>query len=142
MRNTVRRILFYSMLAVAALTFLYPFMWMILTTFKPEREVTDLALIPSRWTVQSYLLAGLTSLIVTGKSDWCSIADNDHNTIWCTVVAAIGDGEFKDVNIFDRRCKVRFRRTGTDQYYIRAAYLLPLIVNSVIGIRIVGISPI
>ncbi len=55
MRATVLRVIFYALLAAAAFTFLYPFMWMILTTFKPEMEVTDLALIPSKWTIQSYL---------------------------------------------------------------------------------------
>ena len=75
MRAIALRILFYSLLTVAACTFLYPFMWMILTTFKPEIEVTDLALFPSRWTIQSYLLvfkqiplgrAFLNSILVSG----------------------------------------------------------------------------
>ena len=45
---------FYFVLALAAVTFLYPFLWMILGTFKPEIEISSLKLLPSKFTFDSY----------------------------------------------------------------------------------------
>ncbi|RKY62004.1 MAG: carbohydrate ABC transporter permease [Candidatus Latescibacterota bacterium] len=50
----MRRVLLYAVLLAGALVFLYPFLWMVAATFKPEVEVPTLGLIPSRWTSASY----------------------------------------------------------------------------------------
>ncbi len=46
--------LFYLVLAGAAATFLYPFIWMVLGTLKPEVEIAGLKLWPSTFTLESY----------------------------------------------------------------------------------------
>ncbi len=48
------RILLYAGLSIAALTFIYPFLWMASSTFKPTLEVGTLALIPHNATLDNY----------------------------------------------------------------------------------------
>jgi multiple sugar transport system permease protein len=50
----IRTALLYAALATAALTFIYPFLWMASTTFKPLAEIGTLALIPDRPTLDNY----------------------------------------------------------------------------------------
>ncbi|HEU4878113.1 MAG TPA: carbohydrate ABC transporter permease, partial [Gemmatimonadaceae bacterium] len=52
--KTLRRIGLYSVLAIAALTFIYPFLWMASATFKPLTEIGSLALIPDHATLDNY----------------------------------------------------------------------------------------
>lgn len=52
----MKKALIYSVLTVGAVAFLYPFVWMVLATFKPELEIADLAPLPSEWTTESYRL--------------------------------------------------------------------------------------
>ena len=54
MVNSVKKIVFYVVLLAAALSFLYPFIWMISATLKPEIEITELNLIPSVITFNAY----------------------------------------------------------------------------------------
>jgi multiple sugar transport system permease protein len=49
-----RRIVLYAALTVAALTFIYPFLWMASSTFKPPVEVGTLSLIPNHPTFDNY----------------------------------------------------------------------------------------
>lgn len=44
----------YAMLGVAALTFIYPFLWMAATTLKPATEVGSLTLLPDSVTLENY----------------------------------------------------------------------------------------
>ena len=44
----------YAALAVAAVTFIYPFLWMASSTLKPPLEFGSLALIPERITLDNY----------------------------------------------------------------------------------------
>lgn len=48
------RIALYGTLTIAALTFIYPFLWMASTTFKPAIEVGSLALLPENFTLDNY----------------------------------------------------------------------------------------
>jgi multiple sugar transport system permease protein len=50
----LRRIVLYTGLTIAALTFIYPFLWMASSTFKPPVEVGTLALIPHHFTFDNY----------------------------------------------------------------------------------------
>jgi multiple sugar transport system permease protein len=50
----LRRIGLYAGLALAALTFIYPFLWMASSTFKPREEFGSLALIPAHFTFDNY----------------------------------------------------------------------------------------
>ncbi len=44
----------YFLLTLGAIVFLYPFLWMIAGTFKPEIEIANLNLIPQHFILQSY----------------------------------------------------------------------------------------
>ncbi|MDP9204542.1 MAG: carbohydrate ABC transporter permease [Gemmatimonadota bacterium] len=48
------RVGLYAGLAIAAITFIYPFLWMASSTFKPPAEVGSLALIPHDFTLDNY----------------------------------------------------------------------------------------
>ncbi|MEA2762316.1 MAG: multiple sugar transport system permease protein, partial [Gemmatimonadaceae bacterium] len=50
----IQRVLLYAGLGIAALTFIYPFLWMASSTFKPPLEVGSLALIPHNPTLDNY----------------------------------------------------------------------------------------
>jgi multiple sugar transport system permease protein len=50
----LRRIVLYAALSIAALTFIYPFLWMASSTFKPAVEVGSLSLIPNDPTLSNY----------------------------------------------------------------------------------------
>jgi len=50
----VRRIALYALLALAALTFVYPFLWMAASTLKPAAEVGSLGLVPDHPTLDNY----------------------------------------------------------------------------------------
>jgi multiple sugar transport system permease protein len=50
----LRRIALYAVLSLAALTFIYPFLWMASSTFKPRGEFGSLALIPNHFTLDNY----------------------------------------------------------------------------------------
>jgi len=52
--RTLRRVGLYAALGIAALTFIYPFIWMASSTFKPVAEVGSLALIPADPTLDNY----------------------------------------------------------------------------------------
>lgn len=49
-----KRIALYTVLTLAALTFIYPFLWMASSTFKPPVEVGTLSLIPDHPTFDNY----------------------------------------------------------------------------------------
>jgi multiple sugar transport system permease protein len=53
-KRLARRIGLYAGLTIAAVTFIYPFLWMASSTFKPPVEVGSLALIPHAPTLQNY----------------------------------------------------------------------------------------
>src|SRR5215208_5781874 len=52
--KTVRQIALYAILGAAAVTFIYPFLWMAATTLKPPFEVGTLTLVPERATLDNY----------------------------------------------------------------------------------------
>jgi len=52
----VRKLGLYAVLALAALTFIYPFIWMASSTFKPVAEVGSLAIVPNDPTLDNYRL--------------------------------------------------------------------------------------
>ncbi len=50
----MKRALHYSILLLGTIIFLYPFLWMISATFKPELEIASFGLWPSQFTLSSY----------------------------------------------------------------------------------------
>ncbi len=70
----MKRTLVYLILILGAVVFLYPFLWMVAATLKPEMEIASFGLVPSRLTLASYeqvfakiplLRALLNSLVVS-----------------------------------------------------------------------------
>lgn len=51
----MKRFLLYGTLVLGALIFLYPFVWMIAATLKPEPEIAGFRIIPRHLTFESYL---------------------------------------------------------------------------------------
>lgn len=51
----MHKILRYLFLALAALVFIYPFLWMLSATLRPENEIGGLDIFPSQVTLHSYL---------------------------------------------------------------------------------------
>jgi len=51
----MKRIFLYVLLAVGAIVFIYPFVWMVAATFKPEAEVTNFNLFSSYFSFDNYL---------------------------------------------------------------------------------------
>ena len=52
--KALKRIALYAALILAAVTFIYPFLWMASATFKPPLEIGSLALIPTHPTLDNY----------------------------------------------------------------------------------------
>lgn len=52
----MKKFLLYIVLILGAVAFAYPFVWMMLASFKPELEIGGLTLLPSNWTLDSYRL--------------------------------------------------------------------------------------
>ena len=50
----MKKFVFYTILILGALVFLYPFLWMLAGTLKPEIEIPNLNIIPHHLTFQSY----------------------------------------------------------------------------------------
>ena len=50
----MKRVLLYLLLIAGALLFLYPFVWMLAATFKPETEIAGFNLLPQQPTLESY----------------------------------------------------------------------------------------
>jgi len=54
-RRRVLQVLTYAALAVFAVIFTYPFVWLVSASFKPRSEVFDNLLIPKTFTIENYL---------------------------------------------------------------------------------------
>lgn len=50
----MKRFLLYAILIFGAVVFLYPFLWMLAATFKPEMEIPGFSIIPRQFTLESY----------------------------------------------------------------------------------------
>jgi len=73
----IRKIISYFLLVVAAISFLYPFYWMIVASLTPEAQISHFTLLPQTLTLSNYLTmfqkipilkSLLNSLIVAGTS--------------------------------------------------------------------------
>ncbi len=62
----MKKILIYLFLSIAAITFLYPFYWMIVASLAPESEISGLWVFPSKLTLASY--TQMLSKIPIGRS--------------------------------------------------------------------------
>ena len=96
-----KKILIYSFLLVASLTFLYPFYWMIIASLAPEKEIGSLLLFPSGLSWDSYIQ--MFSKIPIGSAFMNSIITAVATTIgvilFCSMVGyALAKMEFKGKN--------------------------------------------
>jgi multiple sugar transport system permease protein len=62
----MKKILIYLFLSLAAITFLYPFYWMIVASLSPESEISGLWVLPTQFTLASY--TQMLSKIPIGRS--------------------------------------------------------------------------
>ena len=93
-----KKILIYTLLIIASLTFLYPFYWMIVASLSPESEIGGLVFFPTELTWQSY--TQMFSKIPIGRSFFNSIVTATITTIgvivFCSMVGyALARMEFK-----------------------------------------------
>ncbi len=64
MMRAIKKILGYIVLAAAALTFIYPFLWMMSASLKPENEIGSLNLLSENFSLKGYL-AVFTQIPIT-----------------------------------------------------------------------------
>lgn len=50
-----KRIILYTILALFTVIFFYPFLWMVVSTFRPENEIGGIGIIPSTLTLYNYI---------------------------------------------------------------------------------------
>ncbi len=98
----IKKILVYIFLTIAALSFIYPFIWMIMASLSPEQDIGNLILFPSELTLDNYKMmigkipiwrALFNSLFVSGINTGFSL-------VFCTMVGyALARMEFKIRNL-------------------------------------------
>jgi ABC-type glycerol-3-phosphate transport system permease component len=54
--QAVKKMMTYLVLTLAALSFIYPFVWMIMASLSPEQEIGNLILLPSEFTFDNYTM--------------------------------------------------------------------------------------
>jgi ABC-type glycerol-3-phosphate transport system permease component len=98
----MKKILIYIFLSLAAVTFLYPFYWMIVASLSPEQDISGLTFLPSKFTFESYIQ--LFSKIPIGRALVNSIIVASLTTagviFFCSMVGyALSRMEFKGKNL-------------------------------------------
>ncbi len=98
----IKKILVYLFLTIAALSFIYPFIWMIMASLSPEQDIGTLILFPSELTLDNYTMmigkipiwrALFNSLFVSGINTGVSL-------VFCSMVGyALSRMEFKIRNL-------------------------------------------
>ncbi len=74
-----KKILIYTLLIIASLTFLYPFYWMVVASLAPESEIGSLTFLPSSFSWHSY--TQMFSKIPIGKAFFNSMITATITTI-------------------------------------------------------------
>ena len=84
MKNFTR----YAILAVATIIFIYPFLWMISATLKPEKEIGSLNLLSSHFTLDNYIsvFAKIPILRAFGNSLFVAFCVVVSVLIFCSLV--------------------------------------------------------
>jgi multiple sugar transport system permease protein len=72
--SALRVVALYGALSVAAATFLYPFLWMLATTFKSPGEVGTLSLIPDHPTLENYAMMWSRARVGRALLNSCLVA--------------------------------------------------------------------
>jgi ABC-type glycerol-3-phosphate transport system permease component len=74
----LKKILLYTILTSAALSFIYPFIWMIMASLSPEQDISTLILFPSEFTIDNY--QSMIAKIPIGRALFNSIFVSAINT--------------------------------------------------------------
>jgi len=74
----LKKILLYTILTAAALSFIYPFIWMIMASLSPEQDISTLILFPSEFTIDNY--QSMIAKIPIGRALFNSIFVSAINT--------------------------------------------------------------
>ncbi len=100
--RVLKKILLYTLLSGAAITFIYPFFWMIMASLSPEADISSLVLFPSKLTLSNY--STMVSKIPIGRALFNSLFVSSVNTglslIFSSMVGyALSRMEFKGRNL-------------------------------------------
>jgi len=98
----MKRFLIYAILTVGALVFLYPFVWMLAATLKPELEIAGFNPFPSHFTLENYrfVLQKLPILRGFGNSLLVSIAVTTSVIVFGSMVGyALSRLQFRGRNL-------------------------------------------
>lgn len=100
--SLIKKTILYILLTVAALSFIYPFFWMIMASLSPEAEIGSLVFFPSRITFSNYI--SMVSKIPIGRALFNSLLVSGINTgvalVFSSMVGyALSRMEFKGRNL-------------------------------------------
>lgn len=98
----LKKILLYTILTAAALSFIYPFIWMIMASLSPEQEINSLILFPSEFTIDNY--QSMISKIPIGRallnSTFVATINTGFSLIFSSMVGyALSRMDFKGRNL-------------------------------------------
>ncbi len=83
----IKKTLFYLILVAAALSFIYPFIWMMMASLAPEQEIGKLVIFPSEFTFDNYV--SMFSKIPIGRALFNSLFVSTINTGLTLVFASM-----------------------------------------------------
>lgn len=87
LKGMIKRIILYTVLTAAALSFIYPFIWMIMASLTPNAEVGNLVLFPSEFTFDNY--RSMISKIPIGRALFNSVFVSLINTGFSLVFSSM-----------------------------------------------------
>ena len=98
----LKKILLYTILTAAALSFIYPFIWMIMASLSPEHDINSLILFPSEFTIDNY--QSMISKIPIGRalfnSTFVATINTGFSLIFSSMVGyALSRMDFKGRNL-------------------------------------------
>ncbi len=83
----IKKTLFYLILTAAALSFIYPFIWMIMASLSPEQDIGKLILFPTEFTFDNYV--SMVSKIPIGRALINSLFVSTINTGFTLVFSSM-----------------------------------------------------
>ncbi|HDO27162.1 MAG TPA: carbohydrate ABC transporter permease, partial [Bacteroidetes bacterium] len=98
----MKKILVYLFLTIAALSFIYPFIWMIMASLSPEQDIGNLILFPSKITFGNYqmMISKIPIWRALFNSMFVSTINTGFSLVFCTMVGyALSRMKFKIRNL-------------------------------------------
>ena len=100
--KVIKKTLVYLVLTIAALSFIYPFIWMIMASLAPEKDIGSLILFPSELTLDNYemMISKIPIWRALFNSLFVSAINTGFSLIFCSMVGyAFSRMEFKIKNL-------------------------------------------